>query len=228
MNSRHVFRLLRECYWKKINICIAHCYENPVAEENKLTHNLEEISTNLSNYSLDTWTLTGQKVTVWKNTNCGVITDPLLYNFHFVPCKWYDDAWRGSRSPPCPSRCLSIMESRLQIILVPLWQSTSRRHLLFLSCTFGSPVAQLVKNPPAMQETWVQPLGWEDPREKGKATHSSILAWRMPRTVQSMGSQKVRHDWATFTSFLPLVIEKINRYLTEVTLKAHSEFSLNV
>ena len=43
---------------------------------------------------------------------------------------------------------------------------------------WASPVAQLVKNPPAMRETWVQFLGWEDPLEKGKATHSSILAWR--------------------------------------------------
>ena len=41
-------------------------------------------------------------------------------------------------------------------------------------------MAQLVKNPPAMQETWVQSLSWEDPLEKGKATHSSILAWRIP------------------------------------------------
>ena len=44
-------------------------------------------------------------------------------------------------------------------------------------------VAQLVKNPPAMWETWVQSLGWEDPLKKGKATHSSILAWRIPWTV---------------------------------------------
>ena len=44
-------------------------------------------------------------------------------------------------------------------------------------------VAQLVKNLPAMQETWVQSLGWEDPLEKGRATHSSILAWRIPWTV---------------------------------------------
>ena len=44
-------------------------------------------------------------------------------------------------------------------------------------------VAQLVKNPPAMQETWVRSLGWEDPLEKGKATHSSILAWGIPWTV---------------------------------------------
>ena len=44
-------------------------------------------------------------------------------------------------------------------------------------------VAQLVKNPPAMRETWVQSLGWEDPLEKGKATHSSILACRIPWTI---------------------------------------------
>ena len=43
-------------------------------------------------------------------------------------------------------------------------------------------VAQLVKNPPAMRETWVRSLGWEDPLEKGTATHSSILAWRIPWT----------------------------------------------
>ena len=55
-------------------------------------------------------------------------------------------------------------------------------------------VAQLVKNPPAMWETWVQPLGWEDPLEKGKATYSSILAWRIPWSIQSMGSQRVGHD----------------------------------
>ena len=53
-----------------------------------------------------------------------------------------------------------------------------------------------------MQETWVGSLGWEDPLEKEMATHSSILAWRIPRTekpggLQSVGSQKVGHDWAT-------------------------------
>ena len=47
----------------------------------------------------------------------------------------------------------------------------------------ASLVAQLIKNPPAMQETWLRSLGWEDPLEKGKATHSSILAWRIPWTV---------------------------------------------
>ena len=57
----------------------------------------------------------------------------------------------------------------------------------------------MAKNPPAMRETWVQSLGWEDPLEKGTATHSSILAWRIPWTeepgrLKSMGSQKVGHD----------------------------------
>ena len=50
-------------------------------------------------------------------------------------------------------------------------------------------VAQLGKNPPAMLETWVQSLGWEEPLEKGKSIHSNILAWRIPWAVQSVGSQ---------------------------------------
>ena len=63
----------------------------------------------------------------------------------------------------------------------------------------GFLVAQRVKNPPAMQETWVQSLGLEDPLEKGMATHSSILAWRIPWTeepggLQSTGSQRIRPD----------------------------------
>ena len=52
-----------------------------------------------------------------------------------------------------------------------------------LQYSWASPVAQLVKNLPAMREIWVRSLGWEDVLEKGKATHSSILAWRTPRTV---------------------------------------------
>ena len=60
-------------------------------------------------------------------------------------------------------------------------------------------VAQIVNNLPAMRETGVQSLGWKDPVEKEKATHSSILAWRIPwmeepDRLQSMGSQRVGHD----------------------------------
>ena len=66
----------------------------------------------------------------------------------------------------------------------------------------GFPVAQAIKNLPAMQKTQVQFLGREDPLEKGMATHSSILAWRIPWTeepggLQSLELQSVRHDWAT-------------------------------
>ena len=62
----------------------------------------------------------------------------------------------------------------------------------------------MVKNPPAMQETGVQSLGWEDPLEEGMATHSSIPAWRIPHgqrslALQSMGFQRVGHGWATKT-----------------------------
>ena len=66
-------------------------------------------------------------------------------------------------------------------------------------CPGSSLVAQMVKNLPAMQESQVQPLGQEDPLEKGMATHSSILAWRIPWTekpggLPSLGSHRVVHD----------------------------------
>ena len=65
--------------------------------------------------------------------------------------------------------------------------------------TWASLVAQSVKNLPAVLETWVRFLGWEDPLEKEMATHSSILAWKIswteePGGLQSMGSRRVRHD----------------------------------
>ena len=63
-----------------------------------------------------------------------------------------------------------------------------------LQYSWASLVAQLVKNLPAMWETWVPSLGWEDALEKGKATHSSILAWRILWTIQSMGLQRIGHN----------------------------------
>ena len=65
-----------------------------------------------------------------------------------------------------------------------------------LQHSWASLVAQQVKNLPTMREAWVWPLGWDGPLEKWKATHSGILAWRIPCTVQSIGSQR---DWATCT-----------------------------
>ena len=68
-----------------------------------------------------------------------------------------------------------------------------------LQYSWASLVAQLVKNLPAMWETWIQSLGWKDPLEKEIATHFSILAWKIPWTekpggLQSMESQRVGHD----------------------------------
>ena len=72
---------------------------------------------------------------------------------------------------------------------------------------WASLVAQMVKNLPVIQGTWVPSLGWEDPLEKGTATHSSILAWRIswtegPGMLQSMGLQRVGHDWEPFIHYL--------------------------
>ena len=78
--------------------------------------------------------------------------------------------------------------------------------------TWAFLVAQMVKNLPAMQETHVLSLCQEDPLEKEMATHSSILAWKIPRTgepvrLQSMGSQRVGHDWVTYTFNISYSIE---------------------
>ena len=61
-----------------------------------------------------------------------------------------------------------------------------------------------------MWETWVQSLGWEDPLEKGKATCSNILAWRIPWTVKFMGCQRVRHDWMTFAFTFHFILWFLN------------------
>ena len=71
--------------------------------------------------------------------------------------------------------------------------------VLNLKVRLASLASQVVKNPPAVRETWVQSLGWEDALEKGTATHSSIVAWRSPWTeepygLQSMGSQRGGHN----------------------------------
>ena len=86
------------------------------------------------------------------------------------------------------------------------------RGIVFIACKYlkqlklksflGSLVPQLLKNPPAMWETRIWSLGWEDPLEEGMATHSSILAWRIswteePGRLQSMGLPRVGHDLVT-------------------------------
>ena len=77
--------------------------------------------------------------------------------------------------------------------------------VIYLQIISVFPVAQMVKNLPAMQETQVWSLGWEDPLEKGMAIHFTILAWKVPWTeepggLQSVGSKRVRHNWVTNTT----------------------------
>ena len=79
-------------------------------------------------------------------------------------------------------------------------------------CFWASLVAQKVKHLFAMRETRVQPLGWEDPLEKEKATHSTTLAWKIPWTegpgrLHSTGSQRVKHDQATSLSLFFIMAE---------------------
>ena len=88
----------------------------------------------------------------------------------------------------------------------------------------------MVKNLPTMQEIWVQSLGWEDPLEEGMATHSSILAWRIPWTeepggLQSVGLQRVRHDWATkhSTTWLPFSISTFLYFKDYTKTKNYSD-----
>ena len=80
-----------------------------------------------------------------------------------------------------------------------VWKIPWRREWLPTPVFWVSLVAQMVKNLPAMWETWVQVLGQEDPLEEGIETHPSILAWRIPWTeepggLQTMGSHRVRHN----------------------------------
>ena len=102
-------------------------------------------------------------------------------------------------------RCSSILE---MLQLMSLWRSggmgNSQHVYREAGSTRASLVAQIVKNLPAMQETSVRSLGWEDPLKEEMANHSSILACRIPWTEepggpQSMGSQRVGDDWVTNT-----------------------------
>ena len=74
---------------------------------------------------------------------------------------------------------------------------------------WASLVARTVKNLPAMRDTWVQSLGWEDPPEQGMATHSSILAWRIPRTEEPGGLQSRGHRESDVTERLSTAQHKV-------------------
>ena len=114
----------------------------------------------------------------------------------------FDHGWRKSLLWGHTSR-VCILPPFLCLVndFSPETKQKKHSQLFYQKVRFLSLVAQLLKNMPAMWETWVRSLDWEDPLEKGKATHSSILAWRIPWTEEPMGSQRVGHDWVTFTLF---------------------------
>ena len=133
--------------------------------------------------------------------------------FHFTDKLLFDNLLLGGDYPrPSQAHLVSVLHTTC---LAP---SPPTPHVFILAPSFLTPgkgsrasadpphticveilVAQMLKNPPAMQETQVQSLGWEHPLEKEVATHSRILAWRIPRTeelggLQFMGLQRVGHD----------------------------------
>ena len=120
--------------------------------------------------------------------------DPLLFS-----CSAYITAFQVFQLSLCsrePTVVLQTLKSNAGFLKTLRWQKPP---LCFPRFNL---LVQQVKSPPAMQETWVQSLGPEDPLKKEMATHSSILAWRIPWTeepggLQSTGSQRVGHDWAT-------------------------------
>ena len=123
---------------------------------------------------------------------------------------WAESNWVGCHSPLASSEKYIVHLKKRAIIHSE--SSTSmcwirKRRSLITSLKkkkLSSLIAQMVKKSPAMQETWVWSLGWEDPLEKEMATHYTILAWIIPWTeepgrLKSRGSQRIRHDWVTFT-----------------------------
>ena len=110
-----------------------------------------------------------------------------------------------------------LLQRKYLCLTTNLFQVASKEFILHCSINYvrTSLVTQKLKRLSTMQETWVPSLGWEDPLEKEMAIHSSILAWKIPWTeepgrLQSMGSRRVRHNWATSLSLsLPLTMQNI-------------------
>ena len=129
-------------------------------------------------------------------------------NVNFMPLfsKWYWETGypqakvRSHLTPPTKMNSTSIKEVSIKAEVTSHVETLGRklRDTGFPEDLWASLVAQMVKNLPALRETWAQSLGWEDPLGKGMATHSSILAWKTswteePGGLQSRGSQRVRH-----------------------------------
>ena len=157
------------------------------------------IFTDLFKYNENTGNCTDLKSTIWE-----VFIH--IHTCEAIPAVRMMETPTSGKSCLCFCRLLSHPRQPLICHYIGFYILKCYLHELKLCCfggawflTRASQVAQLVKNLPAMQETWVWSLGWEDPQEKGTATHSSILAWRIPWTeepgrLQPMGLQRLRDD----------------------------------
>ena len=114
--------------------------------------------------------------------------------------------------PPASTRVLSDSMSLSILGVSNKWNQT-----VFVCTWYIFPCGSVVKNLPAVRETWVRSLGWEDPLEKGKVTSSSILAWRIPWTMQSMGSQSWTRLTFTFNVYWNVFLGKYMSYEQIVT-----------
>ena len=124
----------------------------------------------------------------------GLLVHHQLPEFTQTHVHWVSDAIQPSHPLSSPSPpALNLFQHKGLF----KWVSSSHHSWAYL-------VAQLVKNPPAMWETWVQSLGWEDPLEKTMATNSSILAWRIPRTVCRVHGVAKSWTWLSDFHFLSL------------------------
>ena len=113
-----------------------------------------------------------------------------------------------------------------------LWNKVMKSSVPVYWVERASLVAQMVKRLPAVRETRVRSLGWEDPLEKEMATHSSTLAWKIPWTeepgLQSMGSQRVGHDWATSLHFMPFLSLSEQKSLLNITAYIRHKWVISV
>ena len=164
----------------------------------------KELVENMNLRRLKTWLKTRTMGAFTPMTSLGIIVknigdeylgiyEMLILSNSVNPFKKYADKFQAKCIRPCLRRVYHIPQSyRCSRNFGIFLESPPGTLVYFLLCILNQEkysfsiqhiVAQLVKNPPAMQETWVQSLGWEDPLKKGKATHSSILARRIPWTV---------------------------------------------
>ena len=133
----------------------------------------------------------------------GVFAEVHNYSWYRISfCIYHNlDIWRNGG-----------LERWRQLVWFPDPQSRHLANIYVQQTSRASLVSQLVKNLPAMQETWVWPLGWEDPLEKGKATHSSILAWRIAWTEEPSGLQSMvckesaTSEWLTLSNLAQQVL----------------------